>query len=57
MDKFDKKKDWRDKVGDAVERAGHKISDAGMPKTGQKIHDLGDKIERSHQNPDHPHKA
>lgn len=47
----------RDKAGDILEKAGHKISDAGMPGLGQKIHDLGDKIEKSHRNPDHPHKV
>ena len=30
---------------------------AGAPKLGQKIHDLGDKLEKDHTNPDHPHKA
>ena len=51
------KKSISDKIGDAVEKVGHKISDAGAPKIGQKIHDLGDKIEKSHKNPAHPHKA
>lgn len=49
------KRGFRDRVGDAVEKVGHKISDAGAPKVGQKIHDLGDKLEKSHRNPDHPH--
>lgn len=46
-----------DRIGDATEKIGHKISDAGMPGIGQKIHDLGDKIEKHHDNPDHPHKV
>lgn len=53
----EKKKTVADKVGDAIEKVGHKISEAGAPKIGQKIHDLGDKIESSHKNPMHPHKA
>jgi hypothetical protein len=52
-----KKETWSDKAGDALEKAGHKISNAGMPKVGQKIHDLGDKLEKDHKNPDHPHKV
>lgn len=44
-----------DRVGDAIEGVGHKVSDMGMPSVGKKIHDLGDKIEKSHDNPDHPH--
>lgn len=47
----------REKAGNALEKAGHKISDAGAPKVGQKIHDLGDKLEKTHRNPDHPHKV
>lgn len=46
-----------DKVGNLVEKAGHKISEAGAPGLGQKIHDLGDKLEKSHKNPGHPHKV
>ena len=46
-----------DKVGDIVEKVGHKISEAGAPGIGQKIHDLGDKLEKTHKNPDHPHKV
>ena len=46
-----------DKIGNLVEKAGHKISEAGAPGLGQKIHDLGDKLEKSHKNPDHPHKV
>lgn len=53
----DKDKSFSDKVGDTLEKAGHKISEAGMPKVGQKIHDLGDKLEKTHKNPDHPHKV
>jgi hypothetical protein len=51
------KKNFRDRVGDVVEKAGHKLSNAGMPAVGQKVHDLGDKIEKNHKNPAHPHKA
>lgn len=51
------KKTFSDKAGDLVEKAGHKISEAGMPKVGQKIHDLGDKLEKDHKNPNHPHKV
>lgn len=46
-----------DKVGNLVEKAGHKISEAGATGLGQKIHDLGDKLEKSHKNPNHPHKV
>jgi hypothetical protein len=51
-----KKKSFADKVGGAIEKVGHKISDAGAPSLGQKIHDLGDKLEKHHDNPTHPHK-
>lgn len=55
MDKGGKRESLRDKLGDAVEKIGHKISERGAPGVGQKIHDLGDKIEGSHDNPNHPH--
>lgn len=45
----------RDKVGDLAEKLGHKISDMGAPGLGQKIHDLGDQLEESHQDKNHPH--
>lgn len=45
------------KIGDAVEKLGHIVSEAGAPGLGQKIHDLGDKLESKHTNPRHPHKA
>lgn len=45
------------KIGEAVEKIGHIVSDAGAPGLGQKIHDLGDKLETKHTNPSHPHKA
>ena len=35
------------KLGDAIEKVGTKISNAGAPKIGQAIHDLGDKLEHS----------
>lgn len=52
-----KNKGFRNKAGDLIEKAGHKISDAGAKKIGQKIHDLGDSIEKNHKNPSHPHKV
>ncbi len=52
-----KKESFADKAGDLLEKVGHKISNAGAPKVGQKIHDLGDKLEKHHDNPNHPHKA
>jgi hypothetical protein len=45
-----------DRVGSAIEKAGQKIADLGAPNLGQKVHDLGDKIETHHKNPNHPHK-
>ncbi len=57
-DNMDKKKEGlTDKAGELLEKAGRKISDAGAPKIGQKIHDLGDKMEKTHTNPRHPGKA
>lgn len=44
-----------DKIGGAIEKVGHKISEMGMPSVGQKIHDLGDKMEKTHSDPSHPH--
>ena len=55
--KASNKKSLVDKVGNLVEKVGHKISDAGAPKLGQAIHDLGDKLEKTHSNPKHPHKT
>jgi hypothetical protein len=52
-----KKKDLADKVGGLVEKAGKKISDMGAQKLGQKIHDLGDKLEDHHTDPIHPKKV
>ncbi len=51
----EQKEGLRDRLGDAIEKVGHKISEAGMPGVGQKIHDLGDSLEKKHDNPDHPH--
>ena len=45
----------RDTVGGAIEKLGHKISDAGAESIGQKIHDIGDALEADHKNPQHPH--
>lgn len=50
-----KKEGLRDRLGDVVEKVGHKISEAGAPGLGQKIHDLGDALEADHKNPNHPH--
>lgn len=57
MASSNKKGGIADKVGDLVEKVGHKISEAGAPGLGQKIHDLGDKLEKNHKNPSHPHKV
>ena len=46
-----------DKLVDVIEKVGHKMSKAGAPGLGQKIHDLGDKLEKDHMNPSHPHKV
>ena len=51
------KKSITDKIGNAVEKIGHKIADAGFPMVGQAIHNVGDKLEKSHSNSKHPHKA
>lgn len=51
----DKNTSVADRVGDALEGLGHKVSDMGMPSVGQKIHDLGDKMEKTHDDPNHPH--
>jgi len=53
----EKKNTLADKAGDLLEKVGHKVADAGAPGLGQKIHDLGDKIEKTHKNPEHPHQA
>lgn len=52
-----KKSSLKNKAGEFIEKVGHKISDAGAPTIGQKIHDLGDKLEDEHDNPSHPHKV
>ena len=46
-----------DKVGDALEKVGEKISDAGAKGIGQKIHDIGDKMEKTHKDSGHPEKV
>ncbi len=48
---------WRDTAGDALEKIGQKISDVGAPTVGQKVHDLGDKLEDSHKDSTHPNKV
>lgn len=52
-----KKETFKDKAGDLIEKAGHKLSEAGATKLGQKIHDLGDSLEEHHKNSSHPHKV
>lgn len=52
-----KKSSFKDKAGNVLEKAGHKISEAGATKLGQKIHDMGDSLEKTHKNPSHPHKV
>lgn len=51
------KKTFGDRLGDKLEKAGKKIADAGMPKLGQKVHDLGDKMEKTHQSDKHPRRV
>ncbi|MBC7466508.1 MAG: hypothetical protein H7256_10995 [Bdellovibrio sp.] len=51
------KETFKDKAGDVIEKAGHKLSEMGATKVGQKIHDLGDSLEEHHKNPSHPHKV
>lgn len=53
----DYKKSFRDRAGDLLEKVGEKISKAGAPKLGQKIHDAGDRLEKTHQDPRHPEKV
>lgn len=38
----------RDVVGDVLELIGDKVSEAGADKLGQKIHNIGDRIEKKH---------
>lgn len=57
MNSDKKNESVRDRAGDMIEKAGHKISEAGAPGIGQKIHDLGDRIEKKHKDSDHPHKV
>lgn len=52
-----KSETFKDKAGDVIEKAGHKLSEMGATKIGQKIHDLGDSLEENHKNPTHPHKV
>lgn len=42
-----KKDNFTHKVGDAVERLGEKVSNAGAEKIGEKIYKTGNKIEHS----------
>ncbi len=57
VDNTTDKESLRDRLGDVIEKAGHKISEAGAPGLGQKVHDLGDKLEKKHDNPNHPHEV
>lgn len=52
-----KDRSFRNKVGEVLEKVGHKISDIGATKIGQKIHDVGDRMEETHDNKNHPHKV
>lgn len=55
MEKFDQKKSGlKDKLGEAVEKVGNKVSELGAEKIGKRIHDAGDKLETTHENPQHP---
>lgn len=56
QDKKAQKPGLGERVGDAMEKAGQKISDMGAEKLGQKIHDAGDRLEKHHNNPNHPRK-
>ena len=49
-----KKSGLIDKAGEFIEKAGQKISEAGAKNIGQKIHDLGDRVESTHEDPMHP---
>lgn len=51
---MENKSGLKDKLGDAVEAIGNKVSDMGAKDLGKKIHDAGDRIESSHKNPSHP---
>jgi len=42
------KKGFTDKLGEVVEKAGDRIADAGAPGLGKKIHDAGDRLEKTH---------
>lgn len=42
------KESLRDKIGNAVEKLGDKMSKSGAERMGKKVHDLGDKIEKRH---------
>jgi hypothetical protein len=42
-----KNQSFTHKVGDAIERAGEKISDMGATKIGNRISQTGDRIEHS----------
>jgi hypothetical protein len=45
-----KKGGFMDKAGEALEHVGKKISDMGAPSVGKAVHDLGDKVEKTHDN-------
>jgi len=48
---------FRDKVGGAIEGVGQKLADAGAKGLGQKVYNVGDSIEETHKNPNHPKKV
>jgi hypothetical protein len=49
-----KKSGLKDKLGEAVEQVGNAISGLGAEKIGKSIHDAGDRMEKTHKNPNHP---
>lgn len=48
-----KKTGLADKIGGAIEDLGRKVSDAGAPGLGKAIKNVGDRIEKTHTNPNH----
>lgn len=46
----EKNKGLAHKTGDAIERVGQKVSEAGATKTGKAIYNAGDKLEHSRDN-------
>lgn len=50
---MNQKKGFMDKVGEAVEKVGTAVGKTS-PGLGKKIHDAGDRLEKTHKNPAHP---